>query len=67
MDVWVEVTDDRVDRGPLQADLERRMKEVLSVKVKVTPVGKGELDTFTQTSKSSKVKRLMDRRHTASR
>jgi hypothetical protein len=51
----------------LQADLERRMKEVLSVKVKVTPVGKGELDPYTQTSKNSKVKRLMDRRHTTSR
>ena len=66
MDVWVEVIDEHVDRTALQADLERRMKEVLSVKVKVTPVGRGELDPYTQTSKSSKVKRLLDRRHTTS-
>lgn len=63
MDVWVEVVDDQVDRSALKADLERRLKEVLSVKVGVTTVGKGELDPYTQTSKSSKVKRLLDRRH----
>jgi phenylacetate-CoA ligase len=62
MDVWVEVVGDGVDRAGLKADLERRMKEVLSVKVLVTPVGKGELDVHTQTSRSSKVKRLLDRR-----
>ncbi len=38
------------------------MKEVLGVKVQVTPVGKGELDKYTLTSQSSKVKRLLDRR-----
>ena len=62
MDVWVEVVGEGVDRAGLKADLERRMKEVLSVKVLVTPVGKGELDVHTQTSRSSKVKRLLDRR-----
>jgi phenylacetate-CoA ligase len=62
MDVWVETRDATIDREALQTDLERRMKEVLSVKVKVTPVGKGELDVHTQTSRSSKVKRLLDRR-----
>ncbi|MFZ9298102.1 MAG: phenylacetate--CoA ligase family protein [Hylemonella sp.] len=62
MDVWVEVVDESVNRDSLKADLERRMKEVLSVKVQITPVSKGELDPYTQTSKSSKVKRLMDRR-----
>ncbi|HET9024877.1 MAG TPA: hypothetical protein VFN64_09915, partial [Burkholderiaceae bacterium] len=61
MDVWVEVIDD-VDRAAVRADLERRFKEVLGVKVTVTPVGKGDLDRYTGTSQSSKVKRLLDRR-----
>jgi phenylacetate-CoA ligase len=62
MDVWVEVSDGAADREQVRIDLERRMKEVLGVKVQVTPKGKGELDEYTQTSKSSKVKRLLDRR-----
>jgi phenylacetate-CoA ligase len=62
MDVWVEVTDVAADREHVRTDLERRMKEVLGVKVQVTPVAKGELDEFTMTSQSSKVKRLLDRR-----
>jgi phenylacetate-CoA ligase len=62
MDVWVEVTDAAADREHVRTDLERRMKEVLGVKVQVTPVAKGELDEFTMTSQSSKVKRLLDRR-----
>jgi phenylacetate-CoA ligase len=62
MDVWVEVIDSAADRAQVRVDLERRMKEVLGVKVQVTPKGKGELDELTQTSKSSKVKRLLDRR-----
>ena len=63
MDVWVEVSGEGVDRAQLRSDLERRMKEVLGVKVKVTPVGKSELDKYTGTSSTSKVKRLLDRRH----
>ena len=61
MDVWVEVLD-AVDRAAFRADLEIRLKEVLGVRVAVTPVGKGELDRYTGTSLSSKVKRLLDRR-----
>jgi phenylacetate-CoA ligase len=61
MDVWVEVLDG-ADRAACRADLERRLKEVLGVKVAVTPVGKGELDRYTGTSLSSKVKRVLDRR-----
>ena len=63
MDVWVEVSGEGVDRAQLRSDMERRMKEVLGVKVKVTPVGKTELDKYTGTSSTSKVKRLLDRRH----
>ncbi|MGB2816126.1 MAG: hypothetical protein WBC37_02795 [Burkholderiaceae bacterium] len=61
MDVWVEVRDG-ADRTPVQADLERRLNEVLGVKVSVTSVGQGDLDVYTGTSRSSKVKRLLDRR-----
>jgi phenylacetate-CoA ligase len=61
MDVWVEVPE-AVDRVAFREELERRLKEVLGVKVAVTPVGKGELDPYTGTSQSSKVKRLLDRR-----
>ena len=62
MDVWVELADRGCDTALVQSDLERRMKEVLGVKVKVTPVGRGALDPYTGTSQSSKVKRLLDRR-----
>jgi phenylacetate-CoA ligase len=63
MDVWVEVADATADRGALRESLERRMKEVLGVKVIITPVDRGGLDRYTLTSQSSKVKRLLDRRH----
>ena len=62
MDVWVEVIDPTADLASLREDLERRMKEVLSLKVQITPVNKGDLDKYTMTSQSSKVKRLLDRR-----
>jgi phenylacetate-coenzyme A ligase PaaK-like adenylate-forming protein len=45
--------------------MERRLKEVLGVKVQVTPVAKGELDRYTGTSQTSKVRRLLDRRNSA--
>jgi phenylacetate-CoA ligase len=61
MDVWVEVLDD-ADRAACRADLERRLKEVLGVRVDVTPVGRGELDRYSGTSLSSKVRRVLDRR-----
>jgi hypothetical protein len=60
--VWVEVRDG-IERAAFRADLERRLKEVLGVKVAVTPVGKGDLDRYTGTSQSSKVRRLLDRRN----
>jgi phenylacetate-coenzyme A ligase PaaK-like adenylate-forming protein len=61
MNVWIEVRAD-VERDSFRTDLERRLKEVLGVKVAVTPVGSGELDRYTGTSQSSKVKRILDRR-----
>ena len=62
MTVMVEVADAAADRVALKADLERRMKEVLGVRVTVTPADKGALDPYTGTSQTSKIKRLADRR-----
>ncbi len=62
MDVWVEMLCDEQEAPVFKLDLERRMKEVLGVKVQITPVAKGALDQYTGTSSTSKVKRLMDRR-----
>jgi len=62
MDVWVEIIDPTADLNKVREEMELRMKEVLSVKVQITPVGKGVLDQYTMTSQSSKVKRLLDRR-----
>lgn len=62
MTVLVEVRSEAVDRDGLTTDLERRMKEVLGVRVSVQLRSKGDLDSFTGTSKTSKVKRLVDRR-----
>jgi len=63
MTVLVEVRDPAADRAHMQADLERRMKEVLGVKVRIELQDKGALDRYTGTSQTSKVKRLLDRRH----
>lgn len=62
MTVLVEVRDTTADRSILRADLERRLKEVLGVRVAVELHGKGALDPYTGTSQTSKVKRLLDRR-----
>jgi phenylacetate-CoA ligase len=60
MTVMVETT--AADRAALKADLERRMKEVLGVRVTVTLADKGALDPHTGTSQTSKIKRIADRR-----
>lgn len=62
MEVRIEVPDPSTDREAVREDMERRMKEVLGVKVSVVVVGKGELDPHTGTSQTSKIKRLLDRR-----
>jgi phenylacetate-CoA ligase len=63
MDVWVEMAGPGADKPAFRADFERRLKEVLGVKVQVTPVDKGALDQYTGTASTSKVKRLLDRRN----
>ena len=62
MTVMVEARDTSVDASALKTDLERRMKEVLGVRVTVEIHGGGALDSYTGTSKTSKVKRLADGR-----
>ena len=63
MTVMVEISRlDEVDRAAIKADLERRMKEVLGVRMTVELHGKAALDKYTGTSQTSKVKRIMDRR-----
>ena len=53
MTVMVEVSDPAADRSALKADLERRMKEVLGVRIAVTTADKGALDRYTGTSQTS--------------
>jgi phenylacetate-CoA ligase len=62
MTVMVEVPDASVDRAVLRDDLERRMKEVLGVKVIVQPVDRGALLPYTGVAETSKIKRLLDKR-----
>ena len=62
MTVKVEVRDPSVDRAALKADLERRFKEVLSVKLDVEVVDPKSLDDLTGLTKTSKIKRLADNR-----
>lgn len=63
MDVWVEMRSSSVDQAVLKTEMERRLREVLGVRVKVTPVAPRHLERFTGTSANSKVKRVLDRRH----
>jgi phenylacetate-coenzyme A ligase PaaK-like adenylate-forming protein len=51
-----------VDRAQLRGDLERRFKEVLGVRLIIDVVERGATDEYTGTSRTSKIKRLIDRR-----
>jgi len=62
MTVLVEARSAAADLNSMKADLERRLKEVLGVRVAVEVHDKGALDRHTGTSLTSKVKRLLDRR-----
>jgi phenylacetate-CoA ligase len=62
MTVKVESARDSVDRTALKQDLERRFKEVLSVRIDVEVVESGALDKLTGLSQTSKIKRLADNR-----
>lgn len=62
MTVLVEDTSAAADRMALQAGLDARFKEVLGVKLVARVVGPGETDEYTGLSKTSKIRRLIDRR-----
>jgi phenylacetate-CoA ligase len=62
MTVLVEAIDDSVEKAALSTHLTERLKESLSVKVKVEVVDRGKLDPMTGLSQTSKIKRLIDRR-----
>jgi phenylacetate-CoA ligase len=62
MTVMVEAQDESVPKSALENDMAVRLKEALSVKVKVQIVGGGELDRLTGLSQTSKIKRLIDKR-----
>jgi phenylacetate-CoA ligase len=66
MNVLVEVSQADVDRVQLQADLELRFKEVLGVRIIVRVVEHRATDEYTGTSRTSKIKRLLDRRGSTS-
>jgi phenylacetate-CoA ligase len=61
MTVMIEVPD-AAQREAARGDFERRFKEVLGVRVNVSVVERGATDAYTGTSKTSKIKRLLDRR-----
>jgi phenylacetate-CoA ligase len=62
MRVMVELKDQKADPAVFKSELERRLREVLGVRVLVEPVGLKELDQFTGTSQVTKIKRLLDKR-----
>jgi phenylacetate-CoA ligase len=60
--VMVEVSDPAAHAGAVKEDIERRLKEVIGLRTNVVTVGLKELDPYTGTSQTSKVKRLLDKR-----
>jgi phenylacetate-CoA ligase len=62
MTVLVECMNASVDAPSLEADLRRRMKEALGVQIEVAAKPRGDLDAYTGLTKTSKIKRLDDRR-----
>jgi phenylacetate-CoA ligase len=61
MTVMVEVSD-ATQRAAIKSDLETRLKEVLGVKVTVQPSDPHSLAEHTGVAKTSKIKRLLDKR-----
>jgi phenylacetate-CoA ligase len=62
MTVLVEAKSASVDAAKLAASLESRFREAFGIKLAVKAVPAGELDTHTGLSKTSKTKRLIDKR-----
>ena len=66
MTVMVETSDQSMPRGVIEGELADRLKEALGVRLQVQAVGRGGLDHLTGLSQTSKIKRLIDRRRSAS-
>jgi len=64
--VMVETGDQSVPSGVIERELADRLKEALGVRLAVKAVERGGLDHLTGLSQTSKIKRLIDRRHPAS-
>lgn len=62
MTVLVEAADGNTDGAALERALAARLRESLGVKLLVKAVGKGETDPYTGLSRTSKIKRVLDRR-----
>lgn len=62
MTVLVECMDSTVDAAQVQGDLARRLRDALGVQIAVAPKARGELDAYTGLTRTSKIKRLDDRR-----
>jgi phenylacetate-CoA ligase len=62
MTVLVETADGTTDGAALEKGLATRFRDSLGVKLVVKAVGKGETDPYTGLSKTSKIKRVLDRR-----
>ncbi|MBI2288862.1 MAG: phenylacetate--CoA ligase family protein [Betaproteobacteria bacterium] len=63
MTVWVEAADAAVSKPDLEKTLAARFKEALGVTLGVKAVERGGLDEMTGLSTTSKVRRLIDKRH----
>ena len=66
MTVMVETSDQSMPRGVIEGELADRLKEALGVRLEVQAVARGGLDHLTGLSQTSKIKRLIDRRRSAS-
>jgi phenylacetate-CoA ligase len=64
--VMVETGDQSVPSGVIERELADRLKEALGVRLAVKAVERGGLDHLTGLSQTSKIKRLIDRRHPVS-
>jgi phenylacetate-CoA ligase len=62
MTVLFEVVDSNTDRAAAEKTLATRLREALGVKLVVKAVGPGETDPYTGLSKTSKIKRVLNRR-----
>ena len=62
MTVMIETSDGSVEKDAVQAHYERRFKDALGVKMTVQVVDRGALDQLTGLTRTSKIKRLIDKR-----